>query len=387
MEGLCVKLRILKTVSEIGLETWRSLESPDFPFNDYEFFAALEASGSIGKGSGWQPIYLGIEDDSSTIIGLLYAFAKQHSYGEYIFDWQWANFYQANGIDYYPKLLTSVPFTPATGPRILISSSTDINSDLIRSTLIKAALEISVNSRLSSYHALFIEKEEIALFESEGLAVRHSMQYHWHNRGYKSFEDFLGQLVGKRRRDIVRERSRAQSHGLTIECLSGKDLTSKHAEIMEALYQTTTDKKNAIAYLQGGFFQKIFNTMAESIVLVLASLEGQPVAGALNFRKGKKLYGRYWGSFEQYQDLHFELCYYQTIDYAIQHGIEIFEAGAQGEHKIQRGFIPSLTYSAHKIFDKRFAQPIEAFILEERSAVDEALREMTSPYKPLGVST
>lgn len=380
-----MKLRILKTVSEIGLETWRSLESPDFPFNDYEFFAALESTGSIGKGSGWQPIYLVIEgDDDSKVIGLLYAFAKQHSYGEYIFDWQWANFYQANGVDYYPKLLTSVPFTPATGPRILVSSTTQVDPDLIRTTLIKAALEISVNSRLSGYHALFIEKDEIPLFESEGLAVRHSMQYHWRNRGYKSFEDFLAQLVGKRRRDIVRERNRAQSHGLTIECLSGDDLQPEHAEIMEALYQTTTDKKNAIAYLQGGFFQQIFATMAPSIVLILASLDGQPIAGSLNFRKGSKLYGRYWGSFESYQDLHFELCYYQTIDYAIKNGIEIFEAGAQGEHKIQRGFLPSLTYSAHKIFDKRFAQPIEAFVREERAAVDEALLEMTSPYKSSG---
>ncbi|MBC7658712.1 MAG: GNAT family N-acetyltransferase [Chitinophagaceae bacterium] len=380
-----MKFKILKSIYDIGLETWRKLESPDFPFNDFEFFAALEDSGSIGKESGWHPVYLACSDETKgdVIVGILYSFVKQHSYGEYIFDWQWANFFQAHGIPYYPKLLTAVPFTPATGPRILVNSQCTDES-AVRSLLIKAALQIATNSEMSSYHALFIEESEAPSFEAEGLAVRHSIQYHWHNRGYKDFQEFLNSLVGKRRRDIVRERSRANSHGLTIECLTGASLKPQHGAVMEALYQTTTDKKNAIAYLQTGFFERIFTRMADRIVLVLASKDGVPVAGALNFRKGKKLYGRYWGSFHSYQDLHFELCYYQTIDYAIQHGIEVFEAGAQGEHKIQRGFLPSLTWSAHKVFDRRFALPIEAFIKEEKAAIAAELRAMTGPYKVTG---
>ena len=374
-----LKLTILKSIRDIGREVWQTLESPDFPFNDYEFFAALEDSGSIGKGSGWQPLYLTAEEPGKGIVGLLYAFVKQHSYGEYIFDWQWANFYQSYGIDYYPKLLTAVPFTPATGPRILVAPNADAN--VVRVTLIQAALEISRQNDLSSFHALFIEEAEAPVFEAAGCSIRHSMQYHWHNQNYRDFQDFLDSMVGKRRRDITRERQRAQSHGLTIECLTGAALKPEHAVIMESLYQTTTDKKNAIAYLQSGFFEQVFKTMADRIVLVLASRGSQAVAGALNFQKGQKLYGRYWGGLEHYQDLHFELCYYQTIDYALRHGIQTFEAGAQGEHKIQRGFMPSLTYSAHKLFDHRLARPIEAFVLEEKAAIASTMLAMTSPFK------
>ncbi len=380
-----MKLNILRSVREIGVEAWRGLESADFPFNDYEFFAALEDSGSIGAGndtsggSGWQPLYITAEDADRNLLGLIYAFVKQHSYGEYIFDWQWANFYQAHGVAYYPKLLTAVPFTPATGPRILVAKNAD--PTLVRSTLIRAALEISKSSGLSSFHALFIEADEAPLFEAEGCTVRHSMQYHWRNQNYRDFQDFLDSLIGKRRRDITRERLRSQSHGLKVECLSGANLGVEHAAIMESLYQTTTDKKNAVAYLQPGFFEQVFATMADRIVLVLASDNKGAIAGALNFKKGSKLYGRYWGSLVPYQDLHFELCYYQTIDYALQNGIVTFEAGAQGEHKIQRGFLPSLTYSAHKIFDSRFARPIEAFVKEEKTALFSEMRTMTSPFK------
>ncbi len=379
-----MNIRILKSVKEIGASAWRRLESPDFPFNDFEFLAALEDSGSVGAGTGWQPVYLVAEETpiaggSEAIAGVLYAFVKQHSYGEYIFDWQWANFYQAQGLPYYPKLLTAVPFTPATGPRLLVAPGAD--RARVFATLLKAALSISLRSGMSSYHALFIEEEDVPYFEAEGLAIRHSLQYHWRNKDYRDFQDFLDSLIGKRRRDIIRERQRAQSHGLDIQCLHGVELQAEHATIMEALYQTTTDKKNAIAYLQPGFFQQLFRTMAPSIVLVLASKAGRPIAAALNLSKGQKLYGRYWGSFEPHVDLHFELCYYQTIEYALRNGIDIFEAGAQGEHKIQRGFLPAITRSAHKIFDPRLGPPIEAFIQDERLAIDAALKETSSPFK------
>lgn len=377
------KIRLLTSIHDIGQSTWKEFESADFPFNDFEFFAALEDSHSIGKDSGWQILYILCEDEDSRLQGILYCFVKQHSYGEYIFDWQWANFFQANGESYYPKLLTSVPFTPATGPRILVRS--EGNQDSIRSALLASAIELAKRSGLSSYHALFIEEAEQKIFAEQGFALRYSLQYHWRNEGYPDFQAFLNALVGKRRRDIVRERTRAHSHGLTIECLTGNQITERHGQIMNALYQTTTDKKNAIAYLQPDFFPKIFSSMKDQILFVLASKDGEAVAGALNFFKGKKLFGRYWGALAQYQDLHFELCYYQTIDFAIRHQIELFEAGAQGEHKVQRGFLPSLTYSSHMVFDPRFSSPIVQFVREERLAITEHLKDYSTPFREKSV--
>lgn len=374
------KIRPVSSISEISESVWKGFESADFPFNDFEFFLALEETGCVGKGTGWQTLYLLCEDEAGEVLGILYAFVKQHSYGEYIFDWQWANFYQANGADYYPKLLTAVPFTPATGPRILLKADSS-QPEAVRSALIRSALEIARRSSLSSYHALFIEENEQDAFQKQGMMIRYSLQYHWRNQDYKTFQDFLDQLIGKRRRDIVRERTRAASHGLSIECLTGADLKPHHAAIMNALYQTTTDKKNAIAYLTPEFFTRIFASMNDRILFVLASKDGEPVAGALNFYKGGKLFGRYWGALASYADLHFELCYYQTIDFAIRNHIQVFEAGAQGEHKVQRGFSPSLTYSAHAIFDPRFAGPIKHFVHEERVAILEHMKDFSTPFR------
>ena len=372
-------IRVFNSIQDIGVDKWRQLESPDFPFNDFEFYSALEKSGSIGQRTGWQPVFLVCENQESKILGGLCTFVKQHSYGEYIFDWQWANFFSSYGIDYYPKLLTAVPFTPATGPRILLSSEAEPAS--VRAALIRSALEMSRRSGLSSYHALFIEADEQESFAAEGMGIRHSIQYHWRNRNYRDFQDFLDTLIGKRRRDIIRERARAQSHGLVIRTLTGEDLTDEHALIMDRLYQTTTDKKNAIAYLQPHFFQQVFQTMKDRIVMILATRDNEPVAAALNFYKGRKLYGRYWGALAHYADLHFELCYYRTIDFAVEKGLVVFEAGAQGEHKVQRGFMPSLTYSAHRIFNSRFAAPIESFIQDERVAIADAIGQYSSPFK------
>ena len=376
-----LKIRLVESIQAIGIENWRMIESPDFPFNDFEFHAALEESRCVGKGTGWQPLYIVCEDYKGDLLGAMCAYVKQHSYGEYIFDWQWANFFDAHGVDYYPKLLTAVPFTPATGPRILLRK--DADPGIVRSALISSALDISQRSGLSSYHALFIEASECDAFRAHSLRIRHSIQYHWQNLDYRDFQDFLDSLIGKRRRDILRERARAQSHGLSIRTLTGEDLTQEHARTMEKLYQTTTDKKNAIAYLQPQFFEQIFQTMKDRIVMILAMRGDEPVAAALNFYKGQKLYGRYWGSHSHYADLHFELCYYQTIDFAVQKGLQTFEAGAQGEHKVQRGFRPSLTYSAHAIFDARLAAPIESFIEGEKAAINVAIGEYSSPFKTL----
>jgi predicted N-acyltransferase len=372
--------KLATSIQDIGAEVWQGLEVPDFPFFDYPFLKALEDSGSIGGRSGWDPIYLQSWDDQG-LAAVLGSFVKSHSYGEYIFDWEWARFFQRFHRPYYPKLVHAAPFTPATGPRILLRAGADATQ--ARERLIQFSLQLAVQGRLSSVHALFIPEEECTAFQEQGFALRHSLQYHWRNQGYRDFQDYLDTFVGKRRRDIQRERQRVQTHGLEFQCLSGEDLKPEHGTLMEQLYLTTAEKKDAIPYLRPGFFQKIFSSMPDRILLILASQHGRPVAGALNFFKGRTLFGRYWGTFGNFPDLHFELCYYQTIEFAIQRRLELFEAGAQGEHKIQRGFRPSLTRSAHRILDPDLREPIERFIAEERSLIHEAIQELDrkNPFK------
>ncbi|HYX34296.1 MAG TPA: GNAT family N-acetyltransferase [Oligoflexus sp.] len=372
--------KLASSIESIGRAAWQSLEPPDFPFLDYPFLKALEDSESIGGASGWDPVYLQASDDQG-LAGVLCGFVKSHSYGEYIFDWEWARFYQRFRRPYYPKLVHAAPFTPATGPRVLVRLGAEAQKT--REQLIQFSVQMAVQSKLSSVHALFIPENECAAFQEQGFAIRHSLQYHWRNQGYRDFQDYLDSFVGKRRRDMQRERQRAQSHGLEFQCLTGSDLQPQHAELMEQLYLTTAEKKDAIAYLRDGFFQQVFASMSDHILFVIASKDNEPVAGALNFFKGKTLFGRYWGSLQMFQDLHFELCYYQTIDFAIQRRLELFEAGAQGEHKIQRGFRPSLTFSAHRIMDPTFRDPIERFIADERLMIQEAITELDrkSPFK------
>ena len=378
-----MRIRLETSLASLDSAVLRQLENSDYPFTDREFLLALEESGSVGGQSGWQSAHLVALDDNDRVLGLLLAYAKTHSYGEYVFDWEWARFFQANRVAYYPKLTSALPFTPATGPRILVAPGAD--QVRVRRELTAAAVDVARNSDMSSCHALFLQGDDLSAFTSAGFVERHSCQFHWTNRGYRDFQDFVETFVSKRRRDALRERRRAQEHGLTFARLTGKDLTAAHAASMEQLYLNTTAKKNAIPYLQAGFFAQLFAAMPDRILLVAAfDKDGEMVAGALNFYKGKNLYGRYWGSTDLFQDLHFELCYYQTIDFAIASGIQRFEAGAQGEHKIQRGFLPSVTYSAHLILDAQLRQPIERYIAEERAAVAAQMVELMShsPFRP-----
>lgn len=377
--------RLIKSLTALDSRVLDALAHPDYPFTDKEFLLALEESGSVDESSGWQSAHLAAVDEDERVVGLLLGYAKTHSYGEYVFDWEWARFFHTHGVEYYPKFTSALPFTPAAGPRILLAPGTD--RDRIRKALITAAVELARHSDLSSCHALFLTRDDLAAFTAEGFTERHSYQYHWTNQGYRNFQDFVETFVSKRRRDVLRERRRAQEHGLTLSCLTGKDLTAEHAQAMEQLYLLTAAKKNAIPYLRPGFFARLFATMSDRILLNAAfQADGEMVAGALNFFKGNHLYGRYWGSTDRFQDLHFELCYYQTIDFAIARSLHRFEAGAQGEHKIQRGFLPSLTYSAHLIFDSRFSPPIERYIREERDAVHAQMAELMShsPFRTEG---
>ena len=363
------------------LAAWRALESPDFPFFDYEFLRALERSGSIGGTSGWSPVYLVCKDDLGRVLGALCLYLKTHSYGEYIFDWEWAHAYRQHGLPYYPKLVAAVPFTPATGPKLLVRP--DADRAAVTQALLEAAQRLGEERRVSSSHALFLPKEELDEFSQNGFAVRHSVQFHWHNRGYGAFSDYLDAMMSKRRRQVARERR--QLEGVEIERLTGNELSPEHAATMYRFYLATSDRKWGSPYLTGAFFAEVFRTMGDRILLVLARDRGtgRPIAGALNFFKGRTLYGRYWGAVEERRNLHFELCYYQAIEFAIERCLALFEAGAQGQHKLARGFLPSLTYSAHAIRHPKFKRAIERYITEERELLAEDMQAYArqDPYK------
>lgn len=370
-------------VEKVGEAAWREVEPPDFPFFDFEFLRALERSGSVGRGSGWRPIYL-VCEEAGRVAGVLCLYLKTDSYGEYIFDWEWARAYQEHGLSYYPKLTSAVPFTPATGPKLLVRPGLgEAGGARVRRALLDEAKRLGDERRVSSTHALFLPEHEIPEFAGRGFAVRHSLQFHWRNPGYAGFDDYLGKLASKRRRQISRER-RQLDGDLLIQRLTGDDLKPYHAETMYRFYLETLDKKWGVPYLQEGFFEEVFETMRDRTLLVLArDGSGLPIAGALNFFKGDALFGRYWGSVEERRNLHFELCYYQEIEFAIERGMGLFEAGAQGHHKHARGFVPAVTYSAHEIRHPAFRDAIQRFIEAERELVAETVAEydLHDPYK------
>jgi predicted N-acyltransferase len=315
------------------------------------------------------------------LVGAMPLYLKTDSYGEYVFDWEWAHAYHEHGLPYYPKLVAAVPFTPATGPKVLVGPGAD--RGVVTRALLDAAREVGEENRTSSTHALFVPEGDLEEFEERGFAVRHSLQFHWHNRGHGSFDDYLGALTSKRRRQISRER-RQLDEDLTIEGLTGEALRPEHADTMYRFYTSTSDRKWGSPYLNRAFFQEVFRTMKDRLLFVLArDGAGRPVAGTINFYKGASLFGRHWGAVEDRRNLHFELCYYQTIEFAIGREIKLFEAGAQGEHKLARGFLPTLTRSAHEIRHPAFRRAIGNFVEEEKEYLDQAVEEYSrhDPYK------
>jgi predicted N-acyltransferase len=368
-------------VGRVSEAAWREIEPPDFPFFDFAFLRALERSGSVGGASGWEPVYL-LCKDGDHLLGALPLYLKTDSYGEYVFDWEWAHAYREHGLPYYPKLVAAVPFTPATGPKLLVRHDEAERAAVTRA-LLDAAGDLADELGVSSSHALFLPERDLADFTEYGFAVRHSLQFHWRNRGYSSFYDYLEALTSKRRSQIRRERR--QLEGLTIERLTGEALDEEHAAIMYRFYLGTYDRKWGFPYLTSAFFSEVFRTMRDRVLFVLARDEPtrRPVAGALFFFKGRSLYGRYWGAVEERRNLHFELCYYQGIEFAIERRFELFEAGAQGEHKLARGFLPTLTYSAHEIRHPGFRHAIERYIARERELLAGTLAEYArhDPYR------
>lgn len=353
--------RMAEGVAGLPADQWDALTAGRNPFMTHAFLSALEDSGSVGEGTGWLPTPLVLED-AGRLVGALPAYLKGHSQGEYVFDHAWADAWHRAGGRYYPKLQIAAPFTPAGGPRILT------REPALAPHLLRFAEKFADANALSSIHATFIEPEQVPLFEAGGWLIRRDIQFHWQNRGYASFDDFLGELASRKRKAIRKERAAAQS-GLVIRRLSGADIRPEHWDAFWAFYQDTGSRKWGSPYLTRRAFDLLGDRMGERIVLVMAFDEERAIAGALNFVGQDALYGRYWGCVEDRRFLHFELCYYQAIDEAIERRLSRVEAGAQGQHKVARGYEPVQTTSAHWIADPGFRAAVADFLEREREGV------------------
>ena len=379
-----VAIKVLQSLSEVSPEAWNACAGDANPFVRHEFLSALEDSGSATRETGWLGQHLVIEDAAGTLAACAPLYLKNHSYGEYVFDWGWADAYERAGGRYYPKLQCSVPFTPATGPRLLVNK--DLTEDQQRemgTALIAGMMQLAQNLNVSSLHVTFPTKDEWERFGDAGYLKRIGQQFHWENKGFETFDDFLAELSSRKRKNIKKERRAVEEADLEIRVLSGDEVTADQWDAFFQFYMDTTDKKWGQAYLRRDFFSLLGERMGEAVVLILVEKDGMPVAGALNLKGRDTLYGRNWGCIADYKFLHFEACYYQAIDYAIAHGLKWVEAGAQGPHKVQRGYLPQQTYSAHWIADKGFRDAVSDFLDDEARGIS---REMSaygrfSPFK------
>lgn len=374
---------MLKTnarIAEIGAEAWDQLAGLDNPFNSYAFLSALEESGCVAAHTGWQPQHLSVETEAGEILGVVPAYLKGHSQGEYVFDHAWADAFERAGGSYYPKLQISIPFTPASAPKLLAKPEAELD---VKSILVDGLERACEQLNLSSAHATFLGDDEVELFQSHQWLERHDRQYHWHNQGYEHFDDFLAQLASRKRKAIKKERRTVADHNLRIEWLSGSDIQEHHWDAFFAFYMDTGSRKWGRPYLNRNFFSLIGESMGDRIVLMLAHNGTEYVAGTLNLVGQDTLFGRYWGCNQHIPNLHFELCYYQAIDFAIENKIGTVEAGAQGEHKIARGYEPVTTRSAHFIANPNFREAVKDYLDEERRYVakDQELLKEVTPFK------
>lgn len=378
--GEALTLRILDGIGAVSAGDWDACAGPDNPFVRHAFLKALEDSGSAAAATGWEPVHLGAFDGGGRLVGAVPMYAKSHSYGEYVFDHAWANAYERAGGRYYPKLQVSVPFTPVTGPRLLRRPDA---GPAVTKALIDGIAEATRAYGLSSAHVTFPTDEEVGRLGEAGWLRRTGVQYHWDNRGYGGFDDFLGALASRKRKAIRKERKEVADSGVDLHTLTGDDLKPEHWDAFYRFYEDTTDRKWGGGYLKRSFFHQLGATMADSVVLVMCRDGGEWVAGALNLMGGGVLYGRNWGSDGRYRMLHFEACYYRAIDFAIEHGLTRVEAGAQGEHKIQRGYLPVRTHSAHWVRDPGFAKALTAHLHQERRMMEADIAALAgmSPYR------
>ena len=375
-----ITVRVAERIGEIDVAEWDACAGPENPFLCHAFLSALEDSGSVAPDTGWLPQHLVAETDGGAIVGVVPAYLKSHSQGEYVFDHGWADAYMKAGGRYYPKLQIAVPFTPATGRRILLKPGVDPDLAI---QLAGASLTLAQQRRASSVHITFPTEDEWTRLGDAGWLRRIGMQYHWTNEGYGSFDDFLEALASRKRKTLRKERREVAESGIKVRAIAGPEIREEHWHTFFRYYLDTVDRKWAHAYLNEAFFLRLGATMADKVVLVIGEADGRMIAGALNLLGTDTLYGRNWGAEGDYRFLHFEACYYKAIDFAIEHGLKRVEAGAQGTHKIQRGYLPTPTYSLHHIFDPRLGKPVEDALKRERAHMMREIERLMelSPFR------
>lgn len=372
---------VAERIADIGESAWNACAGGDDPFLSYEFLGTLEDAGCVSAESGWLPRHLAVEGPEGGILAVAPLYVKGHSQGEYVFDWSWADAYERAGGRYYPKLQCAIPFTPVPGRRLLARPGpTSVAGEM---ALAAGMEELAERHGLSSVHVTFAAEDQVRRLGERGWLVRHGMQYHWHNRGYRDFGDFLGALVSRKRKSIAKERRRVTEAGIATPIRRGAEIRAHHWDAFYRFYVDTYDRKWGYPYLNREFFALLTERLGERVVLVMAEREGHPIAGALNLLGSDTLYGRNWGAAGDYRFLHFEACYYRAIDFAIEHGLRRVEAGTQGPHKVQRGYEPVRTCSAHLIRDPGLRDPVADFVRRESMQITreiEAARRM-APYR------
>lgn len=372
---------IIDSINEVTAENWNSLVGRSNPFLHHEFLSALERHQCVGERYGWIPQHIIVTDTDNQLVGATPLYLKDNSYGEFVFDWAWADAYARSGLEYYPKLVSATPYTPVTGARLLISDV--LQYETIAGHIIDAALKHARQQHVSSLHWLFTSERDTRLLEQHDHMLRSGVQFHWQNQGYTTFDDFLATLSSRKRKQIKRERRQVRDASIELRILSGHDISEAQWHTFHRHYESTFLKLGGYATLSLDFFLEIGQTMADNVVLVMAFQQQHPVASAFCLRDDDTLFGRHWGCDADFVGLHFEACYYQGIEYCIRHGLSGFEPGAQGEHKISRGFLPTQTWSAHWIAHPQFRKIIGDFLRHETAGMKQYADELTSlsPYK------
>ena len=376
-----MKFSIADSIDTVTAGQWNAVAGTGNPFLRHEFLAALEHNGCVGEQYGWLPRHLLAFTDAGQLAGAVPLYLKDNSYGEFVFDNAWADAYQRAGLTYFPKAVAAIPYTPATGPRILTAPGKQ--GDAVAAQLVQLAQQWAASENLSSLHWLFTDDTDTQRLENAGLMLRLGCQFHWHNADYCDFDDYLANFNSRKRKKVRRERRYVKEAGIDICIVHGHQATTEELEVMHGFYHSTFEKKWGYPTLSHGFFQEIATTMGEQLVFIIARKDQRIVAGAICLRGDDALYGRHWGCCEEYHSLHFEVCYYQGIDYCIEHGLSLFEPGAQGEHKISRGFLPTPTWSAHWIQHDGFRDIIARHLVQERQAMHDYIDELSerSPFR------
>ena len=375
--GEAIELCFHSSINEIPSDEWNALSGVSNPFTRHEFLSALENNHCVGEQFGWYPYHLSVRDSKNKLVGACPLYVKTNSYGEFVFDWTWASAYEQVGLDYYPKLVSCIPYNPVSGNRLLSNDST------VKSIMVKQIIAMSEKLKLSGFHCLFTNNDDTQLCEDQQLQLRLGCQYHWKNQNYSSFDEFLSTFVSRKRKKVNRERRMVKEQNISIEIIHGTEATENQIETAHHFYETTFDRKSGIPTLNVNFFKEICQTMGSQIVFMFALLDHRYIACAITLRGDDALFGRFWGCEKEYHSLHFETCFYQGINYCIENKLQRFEPGAQGEHKITRGFLPTKTWSAHWIHDSRFKEPIYTFCQREQKTMNIQCKELLelSPFK------